>query len=580
MGYHKLIRAIVQLGFLLAAFCIIHFAVVPFIVHISLGLSRSSKSINTQLTNNYWASIIGQDANGQTLSNLPKDKLLKVLEPLHFTKPHMPVYQSIQWQVVNDPIYEIYLYSAFYDDRPSLKSRFIRVIAIAEKNAKDLFCLLWYRNRPGKADVVVADIEILSKQYKRHEKLFASYMYKCKIPNGRWPPEYVSLITTESIVPSVLLKVIQPENPPSKHNFGICVPVSYGEFNDHRLVEWFELNKLLGVEKISIYNNSISDRNMKVIKHYHDANFIMFNQLPNVTEDKGDETLFLNKEVSIMDCLYRNIYKYRYIIVAEFDKTIVPHKHMDYEEMLEYINDEHNLTDATTSYTYRNAYFFLDYMPAVDEPNFLITTRFLTRVPASNLSHIPMAMINPMACEILNATKCVKLLPEYNKTGWNINVHENMSLSHHYKLCDFDANYHRVGMCNDTLVKYQLDDTMLNFLDALTQKVIEILWRLELVDLFPLNEDGDQAISLSGEEGGEGIGTGATLTPGTGVGVGAAQGTETRAVGPNQNASVRNFNNAAIDKYKSTFNNSIVAGKEKKDTMQDSISEAKRKNVE
>ncbi len=535
MGYQKLFRAIVQLGFLLAAFCIIHYAVVSYIVNISLRLSRHSKSTNTQLTNNYWASIIGQDANGQTLSNLQKDKQLNVLEPLHFNKPHTPVYQSVEWQVVIDPIYEIYLYSAFYDDRPSLKSRFIRILAIAEKDAKDLFCLLWYRNRPGKADVVVADIVILSKQYKRHEKLFASYMYKCKIPDGRWPPEYVSLITTESIVPSVLLKVIQPENSPVKYNFGICVPVAYGEFNNYGLVEWFEFNKLLGVTKIIIYNNNISDRNMKVIKHYHDANFIEFNQLPNVMEDKGNETIFLNKEVSIMDCLYRNIYTYRYIIVAEFDKIIVPHKHMDYEKMLEYINDEHNLTDATTSYTYRNAYFFLDYMPVVEEPSFLITTRFMTRVPASNLGHIPMTMINPMACEILNATKCVKLLPEYNKTGWNINVHENVSLSHHYKLCDFDANYHRVGMCNDTLAKFQFDDTMLNFLNALTAKVIVPLERLKRLNLLPLNEDGDQETSEGGEEGDEGskssVKTGATVTAGTGVGVGTAQGTETRAVG-------------------------------------------------
>ena len=38
------------------------------------------------------------------------------------------------------------LCSAFYDDRPGLESKFVRVIGIVEEENRTLFCLLWKRD--------------------------------------------------------------------------------------------------------------------------------------------------------------------------------------------------------------------------------------------------------------------------------------------------------------------------------------------------------------------------------------------------------------------------------------------------
>ncbi len=46
-------------------------------------------------------------------------------------------------------------FSAFYDDRPNLEHKFVRVIAIVEEENRTLFCLLWdadsEKARPVKA---------------------------------------------------------------------------------------------------------------------------------------------------------------------------------------------------------------------------------------------------------------------------------------------------------------------------------------------------------------------------------------------------------------------------------------------
>jgi len=49
-----------------------------------------------------------------------------------------------------------------------------------------------------------------------------------------------------------------PEKIPHRQDFIVCVQVAYGTLNPYSLVEWLEVQRILGVGHVSIYNLSMN----------------------------------------------------------------------------------------------------------------------------------------------------------------------------------------------------------------------------------------------------------------------------------------------------------------------------------
>ena len=109
---------------------------------------------------------------------------------------------------------EIYLYSAYYDDRPALTRPCLRIIGIAETHATNLVCLIWYHGQ-GHPDVSRAQKkEVSSKISPQLEKRYEAYVFTCNmLQNKTTTPESVSLVTTLHKVPTNLLTVQYPVKP-------------------------------------------------------------------------------------------------------------------------------------------------------------------------------------------------------------------------------------------------------------------------------------------------------------------------------------------------------------------------------
>jgi len=76
----------------------------------------------------------------------------------------------------------------------------------------------------------------------------------------------------------------------------------------------------------------------------------------------------LASPASLNDCMMRNVYRYRYTVVIDFDEVIVPRFHDDYTQMVAHINRKNRPRQPPHAYVFHNTYFFLDQTPDVEQP--------------------------------------------------------------------------------------------------------------------------------------------------------------------------------------------------------------------
>ncbi|CAH1800304.1 unnamed protein product, partial [Owenia fusiformis] len=349
------------------------------------------------------------------------------------------------WQVVNASV-EMYLYSAYYDDRPSLLTNpVIRVIAVSESQVEQrkVYCYIWY-DVSTDPFVEVAEILHLGAGNNRHGKYFREHIYTCKLQTSKDIPKAISIELEETDVklpePSTYMTVQVPEKPETKQDFINCVSVTFWKVDPYRVVEWMELHKLWGVNKVTIYNSSIEDESAKVFLHYQKEGFVDFRQAPQFVPDPGEMSILLTMSPVICDCLYRNMHKYNKVVVTDLDEMIVPRTTLDYKSMLDEINNRQPSEHKALSYMFRNDYFFMDpQMPEdTDMPKKLATLRHRVRLPPSGPGYSVKSIIDPQACVVMHNHFCWVRTKGHDTNGHTVDVNVDLAMNQHYKKCHFD----------------------------------------------------------------------------------------------------------------------------------------------
>ena len=58
-------------------------------------------------------------------------------------------------------------------------------------------------------------------------------------------------------------------------NIGVCAKFAYGSMDAKKLIEWFEVNRLLGVDKVCIHTYKLNNLAMKVLEYYESIGIAM-----------------------------------------------------------------------------------------------------------------------------------------------------------------------------------------------------------------------------------------------------------------------------------------------------------------
>nr|XP_027201491.1 uncharacterized protein LOC113795502 [Dermatophagoides pteronyssinus] len=297
-------------------------------------------------------------------------------------------YNNIYWQKFtnfngNGNGSSFYLYGAYYDNRwRGGPLPMIRILAMIDRIAPPpTFCQIWFDR------ISVPIISQASYIYGWYNKwgnykdgYLQPYIITCKIPRIKglpkdFYPTSVSLVENRCQKANNNLKIIN-NRPEKKQEFAVCVKGLDFLHEDLsvRLVEWIELLRLLGANKIFLYELEIHPNISKVLDYYQRDGAVELTKIslpghqPNLP---GFRHLYLknklthkrqNELIPYNDCLYRNLYSYDYVALLDIDEIIMPIKHSNWSDLMAEIQRlslmEKNYTRA--SYNVRNVYFLDD----------------------------------------------------------------------------------------------------------------------------------------------------------------------------------------------------------------------------
>jgi len=114
---------------------------------------------------------------------------------------------------------------------------------------------------------------------------------------------------------------------------------------------------------------------------YSQSGFVRYRVSPGPFGDDDKISVRMAMSAVLNDCLYRNMYRYRYVLCTDLDEMIVPtitNGNHNYADVLRAADAAATRTNAIVhSYAFRNTYFFLDFGSTAKEPWFLLTQRFM-----------------------------------------------------------------------------------------------------------------------------------------------------------------------------------------------------------
>ena len=417
-------------------------------------------------------------------------------------------FNNVYWQTLKTSNGTFHLYGAYYDNRKLVATKpVVRILGMINRLEPKVktHCQFWYDNfkEPIFSKVFEYKYVWYHKWGNHKHGIFQPYFISCQIPVGyrHLVPESVSLVENPCDMAVTNLRAIynKPETGVKK-DFAVCVKGLdlLNEDLSVRLVEWIELVRHLGADKIFLYELEVHPNITKVLDYYQKKGFVEVTPItlpgyqPNIP---GLTHLYLSKNlvnkrqnelIPYNDCLYKNMYKYRYIIVKDIDEVIMPKgEHILWKDLMEDIYEKSikDKKDERASYNVRNVYFF-------DTVDKLGSEHHIKDIPAymHMFQHVYRAK---------NYTKPRAYIKCFHNPERVLSVHNHFPLSclgggcssYSINVNDAHLQHYRADCVKDlknTCSSYKnntvLDDTILRHRRPVIQRVTDTLYNLGFFD--------------------------------------------------------------------------------------------------
>ncbi|KAH3771294.1 hypothetical protein DPMN_172608 [Dreissena polymorpha] len=169
-------------------------------------------------------------------------------------------------------------------------------------------------------------IELYRTLPETHGRRYSAVLYRCTSKSKK-KPAFISFVETDRFISKGLL-VKSIEIPKRyKHRFTVCLMPLHNNFNDsYALVQWIELNLILGADKFRVYNHSSSQSIKTILDMYSGRNITEVVQWSIPVTDVH----YFGQVAALQDCLYQNKADSEFIVNLDLDEYIVPRvEHID-----------------------------------------------------------------------------------------------------------------------------------------------------------------------------------------------------------------------------------------------------------
>lgn len=283
-----------------------------------------------------------------------KNKYYKKKDCAPFPSIYDLEFHNTYWQTLRTKEGVFHLYGAYLDARNASRlGPAVRVLAVHDRIKPQLatHCQLWFEGRA--APVVVRNLEYKyvwnSKWGNYRDRVLQPYLLACVLPPDvrHLAPASVSLVESACDRATNNLRV-HYERPARQKEFAVCVKGLDFLHEDLsvRLVEWIELIRLLGADKIFFYELQVHPNITKVLDYYTELGYVTVTPItlpggqPNLP---GLQHMYLKKKtthkrqmelIPYNDCLYRHMYEYRWLALLDIDEVIVPLEDEDWSGLM------------------------------------------------------------------------------------------------------------------------------------------------------------------------------------------------------------------------------------------------------
>ena len=196
---------------------------------------------------------------------------------------------------------------------------------------------------------------------ERYKEWYLNYMLRTTIPIPSSESPLYAMIGLGNNCTGLMYEIpIQNDQPKQRLTYGVCL--HKGLFNLHDpqlLVDWVDLHIALGAEIINVYLQNVSESYYTLLKPYVKRGIVEVLDwnlkpplIPGYTSDWGQSGV-------INECIYRNLYRVKYLALLDIDEFVIPMHDTTVMEMIRHIEKDNKL-DQYATYSFYNTAIYDD----------------------------------------------------------------------------------------------------------------------------------------------------------------------------------------------------------------------------
>ncbi|XP_060946733.1 uncharacterized protein LOC133023676 [Limanda limanda] len=140
-------------------------------------------------------------------------------------------------------------------------------------------------------------------------------------------------------------------------NFTVCLSNLFGDYNNVlQFAQTLEMYRLLGVDRVVIYNTSCGPELNRLLQIYSQDGFLEIVQWPIhqhlnpskgwLFSEHGGDVHYFGQLTTLNECIYRSMGRSRYVLLNDIDEIIMPYQHDDLMSLMNMLEGQHPNTGA------------------------------------------------------------------------------------------------------------------------------------------------------------------------------------------------------------------------------------------
>ncbi|XP_015922768.2 uncharacterized protein [Parasteatoda tepidariorum] len=294
-----------------------------------------------------------------------------------------------EWQKIDHT--NLYVYSAYIDDRIKGK-RFIRIIAMSKGMFRQrIFCNTWTNNENVYSyQLDFQELWITSWDMATPDQYYRPFLLSCEVDKTISPSAITVTTTPCKHSSSILLLNKTHSKSRIQRDFMVCLkPLNFKYDITVKLLEWLELQFLLGADKVAVYVYKVPFKVLNVLKHYEEQGkvtikYISLLDSQEVANEKSEQNVWQKRryEMAIYnDCFYNHILTHKVVVNLDLDEAIIPIKASSWPVLFKQAKKYSPNIFQFASISAPNVYFFDSFGEESDEsvPEYSYMLRHLIR---------------------------------------------------------------------------------------------------------------------------------------------------------------------------------------------------------